>query len=61
MALDYIKAIGIISPEFGKYEDFNPQICSYDENSPFFLNKFVSFDSKVIIRSKTNRELRRND
>lgn len=40
---------------------FRPPLNSYDDSHPFYLIRNIDFDNKIIIRTKSNKELRREN
>ncbi|KRX00425.1 hypothetical protein PPERSA_05602 [Pseudocohnilembus persalinus] len=61
MAYNYMKSLGFIKTEFledTQINNYQPYLNSYDSDAPFFLQKIMKLDSKVIIRSNTNKQLR---
>ena len=56
MEFSYLKEIDVLKDNIIK-ENLMPFIVDYDTNNPFFFkNKFL-LDSKIIIRTNTNKAL----
>lgn len=52
--MNYLKSINAVSDQVAK-ENINPYVSEYDKSKPFFFKPRYCFDSKIIIRSSTNK------